>query len=165
MGIKFRWSGRTHTYSGLSYGNTASTQHSQLISNPKKAALQGLSKMRTLMSLGLKQGIIPPQERPFLPLLHSLGFRGSDTEVLEKAWKTDPKLVIACSSAASMWAANAATVSPSADSNDSRVHFTPANLINKFHRSFEAAIDRNGSFSHFQSSGLFCPSSSPPLSS
>jgi succinylarginine dihydrolase len=37
-----------------------------------------------------------------------------------------------------MWAANAATVSPSADSHDKRVHFTPANLISKFHRSFES---------------------------
>ena len=131
--------GPTHNYSGLSYGNTASMQHSQLISNPKKAALQGLDKMRTLMSLGLKQGLLPPQERPFIPILHSLGFSGSDGEILQKAWKTDPKLLIACSSAACMWLANAATVSPSADSNDGRVHFTPANLVSKFHRSFEAA--------------------------
>ena len=36
-----------------------------------------------------------------------------------------------------MWAANAATVSPSADTSDGRVHFTPANLISLFHRSIE----------------------------
>lgn len=130
--------GPTHNYSGLSYGNLASTEHGQLISNPKKAALQGLAKMRTLMSLGIKQAVLPPQERPFLPILHSLGFHGTDAEILEKGWKTDPKLFMSCSSAACMWAANAATVSPSADSNDGRVHFTPANLITKFHRSFEA---------------------------
>lgn len=131
--------GPTHNYSGLSFGNIASIEHGQMISNPKKAALQGLEKMRTLMSLGIKQAILPPQERPFLPLLHALGFAGSDTEILTKAWQTAPKLVMACSSAACMWAANAATVSPSSDSNDGRVHFTPANLISKFHRSFEAA--------------------------
>src|SRR5213075_2613767 len=37
-----------------------------------------------------------------------------------------------------MWAANAATVSASADTADRRVHFTPANLIANFHRSLEA---------------------------
>ena len=37
-----------------------------------------------------------------------------------------------------MWVANAATVSPSADTADGRVHFTPANLVAHFHRSIEA---------------------------
>jgi succinylarginine dihydrolase len=36
-----------------------------------------------------------------------------------------------------MWTANAATVSPSPDTADGRVHFTAANLNNKFHRSIE----------------------------
>jgi succinylarginine dihydrolase len=36
-----------------------------------------------------------------------------------------------------MWTANAATVSPSADTADGRVHFTAANLNNKLHRSYE----------------------------
>ncbi len=130
--------GPTHNYSGLSYGNTAAMQHSQSTSNPKKAALQGLAKMQTLLALGIKQAILPPQERPFLPILHNLGFFGSDSEILQKAWKIDPKLLMACSSAACMWTANAATISPSVDSNDSRVHFTPANLFSQFHRSFEA---------------------------
>lgn len=131
--------GPTHNYSGLSYGNVASMQHEQMPSNPKKAALQGLNKMRILMNLGIKQGVFPPQERPFLPVLHSLGFMGSETDIIQKAWKINPKILLACSSSACMWAANSATTSPSADSNDERVHFTPANLIHKFHRSFEAA--------------------------
>jgi succinylarginine dihydrolase len=42
-----------------------------------------------------------------------------------------------CMSASSMWAANAATVSPSADSADDRLHFTPANLSTMLHRSIE----------------------------
>jgi succinylarginine dihydrolase len=38
-----------------------------------------------------------------------------------------------------MWTANAATVSPSADSFDGRAHFTSANLNNKLHRANEHA--------------------------
>ena len=37
-----------------------------------------------------------------------------------------------------MWAANAATVSPSADSSDGRLHLTVANLSTMLHRSLEA---------------------------
>lgn len=133
-----RISGPTHNFGGLSFGDIASMESSQKTSNPQLAALQGLSKMHLLFSLGIKQGILPPQERPFIPVLHSLGFSGTDEEILSKAWKFDPKLVIACSSSAFMWTANAATVSPSIDSNDRRVHFTPANLVSQFHRSFEA---------------------------
>lgn len=132
--------GPTHNYSGLSYGNIASMEHGSEISNPKKAALQGLAKMHTLLSLGVKQAVLPPQERPFIPVLHMLGFYGTDEEILQKAWKADPKLVREAGSAACMWTANAATVSPSADSYDRRVNFTPANLISKFHRSFEASL-------------------------
>lgn len=36
-----------------------------------------------------------------------------------------------------MWTANAATVSPSADTADGRVHFTAANLCSKLHRAIE----------------------------
>jgi succinylarginine dihydrolase len=36
-----------------------------------------------------------------------------------------------------MWTANAATVTPSADSGDGRLHLTPANLRAMFHRSIE----------------------------
>src|ERR1022692_1655775 len=46
-------------------------------------------------------------------------------------------LADACYSAAAMWVANAATVSPSSDTADGRVHFTPANLVSNFHRSLE----------------------------
>src|ERR1700716_183136 len=38
-----------------------------------------------------------------------------------------------------MWAANAATVSPAADSADGRTHSTVANLGSKLHRSIESA--------------------------
>jgi succinylarginine dihydrolase len=129
--------GPTHNYSGLSYGNIASMQNQERESNPMEAALQGLEKMRFLMQMGLKQGILPPHERPHIPTLIRLGFYGTDAEVLEAAYKKEPHLLQACSSSAAMWAANAATVTPSSDSTDDYVHFTPANLIFNLHRSIE----------------------------
>lgn len=129
--------GPTHNYAGLSHGNVASVKHRSLVSNPREAALQGLDKMKRLADLGLAQGVLPPQERPAIHVLRRLGFDGkTDARVLEQASK-EPSILAACSSASSMWTANAATVSPSADSRDRKVHFTPANLNNKFHRAIE----------------------------
>lgn len=130
--------GLTHHYAGLSFGNEASTLHSNSVSNPKLAAKQGLLKMKALADLGFQQGVLPPQERPHLPTLRKLGFSGSDEQILVQAMRTAPRLLSALSSASSMWTANAATVSPSADSRDGKVHFTAANLNNKFHRAIEA---------------------------
>lgn len=130
--------GPTHNYGGLSFGNVASTSFANSKSNPRQAILQGLEKMKALMEMGLVQGFLPPQERPFLPKLRQAGFTGTDAEVLEKAYKKEAYLLNCFSSASSMWTANAATVSPSADSEDGKLHFTPANLVNKLHRSIEA---------------------------
>lgn len=130
--------GLTHHYAGLSFGNEASTRNQLQPSNPRLAVLQGLRKMKSLADLGYLQGVIPPHERPNLPLLRQLGFYGSDAQVLARAAQQAPQLLSAASSASAMWVANAATVSPSADSGDGRVHFTVANLNNKFHRSIEA---------------------------
>ncbi len=129
--------GPTHSYGGLSWGNIASGKSRLTISNPRAAALQGLRKMKFLFDLGLKQAVFPPQERPDIVTLRRLGFSGPDPEVLRQARDHDPHLLEACSSASSMWMANAATVSPSTDTADHRVHFTPANLVTQFHRSIE----------------------------
>lgn len=129
--------GPTHNYSGLSFGNIASNTNQARPSNPKQAARQGLIKMKALHDLGLVQGVLAPQERPDIHTLRRLGFGGSDAEVLFQAAQYSPRVLAACCSASSMWTANAATVSPSADTLDGRVHFTPANLTNKFHRSIE----------------------------
>ncbi|MFX9664966.1 N-succinylarginine dihydrolase, partial [Acinetobacter baumannii] len=91
----------------------------------------------TLADLGLPQFVLPPHERPNIPFLRDLGFSGSDAQVLERAWKDAPSFAAAACSASPMWAANAATVTPSADARDGRVHFTPANLITNLHRSLE----------------------------
>jgi succinylarginine dihydrolase len=132
--------GPTHNYAGLSFGNVASEKHGAEASNPKEAALQGLAKMKALADLGLTQGVLAPQERPDIHTLRRLGFTGTDSDVLAKAAKTAPRLLAACCSASSMWTANAATVSPSPDTLDGKVHFTPANLTNKFHRSIEHEV-------------------------
>jgi succinylarginine dihydrolase len=130
--------GPTHNYSGLATGNVASEHNAGLIANPREAALQGLAKMRALAARGFPQAVLPPHERPFMPALRALGFSGTDTAVLQQAARDAPALLAACSSAAAMWVANACTVSPSADTADGRVHFTPANLASHFHRSLEA---------------------------
>ena len=129
--------GPTHNYGGLSYGNVASQSNSQAVSNPKEAAKQGPAKMKALMELGFKQGVLAPQERPDVAVLRSLGFTGSDAQVIAKAAKGAMPLLVASCSASSMWTANSCTVSPSADTADGRVHFTAANLNCKFHRSIE----------------------------
>lgn len=129
--------GPTHNYAGLSPGNIASASNAGGVSKPKAAALQGLAKMNTLRALGLTQGVLPPQQRPDLGVLRRIGFTGDDAKVLRDAHESDPTLLAAIWSASAMWAANAATVSPSIDCADARVHMTPANLISNFHRSLE----------------------------
>jgi len=131
--------GPTHNYAGLSHGNLASTKNKLSVSNPRAAALEGLAKMLMLHSMGVPQAVLPPHERPHVPTLRRLGFTGSDSRIVERAYQHDPVLLAACSSASAMWTANAATVSPSADCADGRVHFTPANLGGLLHRSIETA--------------------------
>ena len=104
---------------------------------PGKPPKRAWPKCIVLHQLGLKQGVLIPQERPDIATLRQLGFSGTDCAVIAKAHKTAPHLLAVCYSASSMWAANAATVSPSSDTQDGRVHFTPANLKSMFHRSIE----------------------------
>ncbi|MBC7173054.1 MAG: N-succinylarginine dihydrolase, partial [Polyangiaceae bacterium] len=130
--------GPTHGYAGLSPGNIASLAHRGSVSSPKTAALEGLAKMRLLRGLGIPQGVLPPHERPNLPLLRRLGFCGTDAAILERASREAPHLLASACSASAMWAANAATVAPSADTADGLVHFTVANLTHNLHRSIEA---------------------------
>lgn len=130
--------GPSHHYAGLAFGNLASIQNAERVANPKAAAKQGLKKMRLLHQLGIKQALLPPHQRPNLFLLHQLGFSGTAMEQINQAAKCAPALLSASFSASSMWTANTATVTPSFDSSDQRVHFTPANLISNLHRQQEA---------------------------
>ncbi len=129
--------GLTHNYGGLSAGNLASARNTGQVSHPRQAALQGLAKMKFLADAGLVQGVLPPHERPFLPLLRNAGFTGSDAQVIESAATQAPALLKAASSSANMWAANAAIISPSADTSDGRMHASAANLVTMLHRSIE----------------------------
>jgi len=120
--------GPSHNYAGLSLGNLASTRHAGDVSRPRAAALQGIDKMRANLGLGLCQGIFLPQPRPDRAWLAELG------ATIEKA---DPALAANAMSASSMWAANAATVSPAPDTGDGKCHLTVANLKTMPHRSHE----------------------------
>lgn len=130
--------GPTHNYAGLSFGNIASQHNAGTVANPKLAAKQGLQKMRTLMKLGVPQAVLPPQQRPNLNLLKDIGITGTTAQMLNQAHKINPALLAAVYSAASMWTANMATVSPSCNTADGRLHFTPANLNYNLHRAQES---------------------------
>lgn len=132
--------GPTHNFAGLAPGNLASLSHRNQISNPHAAARQGIAKMSRLRQLGIPQAVLPPQPRPNLGLLRRLGFRGDDAAVLSNAQRESPHLLAIAMSGSSMWTANAATFSPSADSIDGRAHFTPANLVTSLHRASESDL-------------------------
>ena len=120
--------GPTHNYAGLSRGNIASASHAGDVSQPRAAALQGIDKMRHNLALGLPQGFFVPLDRPDAAWLETLGtsLDGAEPHLRAQAW-----------SASSMWAANAATVSPAPDSADGKCHLTVANLMTMPHRSHE----------------------------
>lgn len=120
--------GPTHNYAGLSLGNLAATSNAGRQSHPRAAALQGIAKMRANLALGLAQGIFLPHRRPDNDWLATLGTSAIDA---------DPGLLANALSASAMWAANAATVSPSPDTADGRCHLTVANLVTMPHRSHE----------------------------
>nr|WP_314445542.1 N-succinylarginine dihydrolase [uncultured Sphingomonas sp.] len=120
--------GPSHNYGGLSLGNLASARNLGKVSYPRAAALQGLEKMRANLALGLAQGIFVPQPRPARSWLAELGTTPEQAE---------PALLANAMSASAMWAANAATVSPGADTADGRTHLTVANLRTMAHRSHE----------------------------
>jgi succinylarginine dihydrolase len=69
--------------------------------------------------------------------LRQLGFAGDDASVCAAAHAADPRLFAQACSASSMWTANAATVSPAADTADGRTHLSVANLSRMTHRSLE----------------------------
>ncbi len=120
--------GPSHNYAGLSPGNLAATRNAGAVARPRAAALQGIAKMRANLDLGLVQGILLPHPRPDHRWLDSLATRYADA----------PRhLQAQAMSASAMWAANAATVSPAADTADGRCHLSVANLGTMPHRSHE----------------------------
>ena len=132
--------GPTHNYAGLSDGNLASARNRDAVSRPRAAALQGLAKMARLAALGLGQGVLAPHERPHISWLRTLGFSGADREVWARAWESEPAIARAAASSSAMWAANAATISPSTDCEDGRLHASVANLRTMLHRALEPPL-------------------------
>ena len=120
--------GPSHNYAGLSPGNLAASANAGSVSHPRAAALEGIAKMRANLALGLTQGLFLPHRRPDRAWLTSLA-----TDPAGAA----PWLRAASLSASPMWAANAATVSPAADTEDGRCHLSVANLMTMPHRSHE----------------------------
>lgn len=120
--------GPSHNYAGLSVGNIASSTNAGETAYPREAALQGIAKMRHNLDLGLAQGFFMPLDRPNIGWLKSLGTTVDDAEAHIRA---------ASFSASSMWAANAATISPAPDAPDGKCHLTVANLQTMPHRSHE----------------------------
>ena len=147
--------GPNHNYAGLAEGNLASAKNSQSTSYPAKAALQGLEKMKLLHDLGLKQAVLPPQQRPDISVLKRFGFTGNEKQILEKAAKESPHLLAAVYSASCMWTANCATVSPSIDTEDGKLHLTPANLITNMHRSIEGRASETALKAIFSDENFF----------
>ncbi|WON74017.1 MULTISPECIES: N-succinylarginine dihydrolase [unclassified Nitrosospira] len=129
--------GPTHNYGGLAVGNLAAAENALTESNPREAALQGLAKMKRLADMGIMQAVLPPHDRPAIGILKKMGFDGDEPAIIRQAAALAPGLLRACCSASSMWVANAATISPGPDTEDGKVHITPANLPSQFHRSIE----------------------------
>ncbi len=155
--------GPSHNYGGMSDGNLASKTNAGDVSNPREAALQGLEKMRMLVRAGFVQGVLPPLARPNFGFLVDAGFNGSDAAILEQATKHAPRLVKAAYSASSMWTANAATVSPSADTSDGRLHLTSANLSSMLHRSIEHPETTGTLATIFEAEGAFSLHAALPM--
>lgn len=129
--------GPTHHYSGLSADNVASGLNRGSISSPRQAALQALDLVALLNSLGIQTALLPPQLRPYLPLLRQ-HFSGNDASVILQASREAPVLLESASSSSAMWVANAATVTPGIDAADGKLHLTAANLFTNVHRRIEA---------------------------
>ncbi len=130
--------GPTHNYGGLSADNVASSSNRGSTSSPRQAARQALDLVGLLRSLGIQAGVLPPQLRPHLPLLHQY-FTGDAEELIRQAARENPALLEKASSSSAMWVANAATTTPACDAKDSVLHLTTANLFTNLHRRIEAA--------------------------
>jgi succinylarginine dihydrolase len=133
--------GPYHNYGGLARGNLASMAHGKTVSNPLKAALQVIDKMKILVGLGVEQAVIPPHERPHLGFIKSRGFMGSEADIISEAHGRAPQVLASAYSSSCMWAANSATVSPSPDTIDGKLHLTPANMPTFAHRAMEAKFN------------------------
>ena len=130
--------GPTHHYAGLSYGNVASARHSGQPGNPQSAALEGLEKARFVADVGCRSSRAAAAFTTEFARSASARIFRRQPRRLCRVWRASrPSYSRSSVSSSAMWAANAATVAPSSDTADGRVHFTPANLTSMYHRSLE----------------------------
>lgn len=130
--------GPTHHFGGLGVGNVASQQSQWRTSRPRCAALEGLTKMETVASLGTPQFFLPPLVRPDWQFLEQHGYQGDRGDVLKRCGDENPRMLAAAYSSSFMWTANAATTAPGIDARDGRSHAVIANLCASLHRAMEA---------------------------
>lgn len=130
--------GPTALYSGLSNDNVASLKNREAASNPYQLAIQSLQRMRILLEAGVPQVLLPPQCRPDWQALEVAGFDGELSDKVKLADAFSPSFLASTLSISSIWTANAATVTPSEDSVDDKIHITIANLSTHYHRYIEA---------------------------
>lgn len=130
--------GPSYLHAGLPIGNLAAARNAAAISNPRLAAFESIRKMRALHALGVKQVLVPPYPRPSVSLLRACGYTGTDADVILSAGRERPDLLRASYSAAGMWFANAASVSPSSDTGDGRLHVTPSNMVTNVARAIDS---------------------------
>ncbi|MER2492996.1 N-succinylarginine dihydrolase [Catenovulum sediminis] len=146
---------KTHRFSGLSAGNLASAKNKDKASDVNAARSECRQKQERLKSLGILQFELPMVNRPSLKLLTQLGFNGDIQTQLKQLKQCSNELYSAWLSASAMWAANAATVSPSPDTADGKVHITPANLNTFFHRQIETEYTAQNLQTLFSNSQYF----------
>ncbi|GDY12384.1 N-succinylarginine dihydrolase 1 [Planctomycetota bacterium] len=143
--------GPTLFHGGLSPGNVASQGNAGGTSSPRAAALATLDKIRAVLGLGMPVAVLPPLPRPDVVFLRRCGFFGDVPAVLTAAATAAPELLRLASSSSFMWTANAATIAPSTDTEDGRLHAVVANLAAMPHRLLES----NGRFT--QLTALLAP--------
>ena len=132
--------GPTYHYGGLALGNTHSLEHKHVVSNPKKAALQGLAKMKLVLDHGVSQYVLPSYNRDYKSLIQGYyNNQGNFKDNLKRLYDENLDVFSSFFSASSAWLANAWTMTPSCDSYDKRYHATPASLKACFHRSLDVA--------------------------
>ena len=114
--------GPTYHFGGHSYGNIASMNSANKPSNPKKAALEWINKIKMIKSIGSKQIILPPHRRPLY------------------GYKKSPNLHHL--SSAYTWMANSGHFTASCDTKDNSPIFTPSNMNQTNHRLKEHYFNR-----------------------
>ena len=122
-----------YNFGGLSEGNLHSMASKNMYSNPKKAALDGLEKMKLVYELGNHQFVLPPLRYDYEVFVDLFSIDGD----LNKTFIEDPSLFRSIFSSASIWLANAWTHISSVDTINNKMYIRPANLASMRHRSID----------------------------